>query len=291
MSIDGRVNLSHDFNASFDYTPMASPPISSRSRPSFASPRRTNLLDGRPDAITWEKLAYLRKLNVFFALMLAGAGAATIVLRTGVQTPVFAVFAESTFSAHEWWPKLKHEFNFTLSHACASILILSSIYHFLCGTVLRDAYESALVKHQNPLRYVHFAVVNSVAKLLLAALVGVMDVHLYFSILCLTVTVIYALFLFNLVPISLLIFSLFSVDAVWTVARAVQSNLQHVCRLCLAAAILLWRVAASRLLVDLVMSLFRRRRQSFCSGVRLGGGVVRLLFRRVAVAESIYAAA
>ena len=150
----------------------------------------TSLFDpNRPDALTWEKLAGLRKLNVLCALFQIAAASTLLALSPIVQTPVYAVFASSGFVAHDWSPTLAHEFNFTLSHLSSSVLIVSSVYHFLCGTLARDTYEAALLKNQNAWRFLQLCLSSSLSRLLLASLVGVMDLHLHVALLGLTVAV------------------------------------------------------------------------------------------------------
>jgi hypothetical protein len=114
---------------------------------SFTLSRGT--VDGRdrPDALTWEKLASLRKFHVFLALLHLGAGAAMIVLSPAVTAPVFSVFADPTTRGQpSWAPVLARVSEINIGALSGAFLLLAGGHHLIAGTCARDAYEALLVR-------------------------------------------------------------------------------------------------------------------------------------------------
>lgn len=111
-----------------------------------------------------------------------------IISNTSNTTPVYSSYAnpDTRGNPELWAPKLEKLGDTVVGYYSGAFLIVVAIDHFAVATIFRETYEYYLRRGQNPFRWVEYSISAGIMHIEIAALSGVMDVHVLFSIFILT---------------------------------------------------------------------------------------------------------
>lgn len=93
-----------------------------------------------------------------------------------------ATFEERDENPEEFGrPGTEYVAAFSVTWYSAAFIALSGIDHLLC-VVFRKTYEYYIARHQNPFRWIEYALSASLMRVMIAQLSGITDIHLLFTI-------------------------------------------------------------------------------------------------------------
>jgi len=116
----------------------------------------------------------LRRYNVVAGALHAGSALVVLVLANAFSLSVSADYMTGPPGTVK--RQLVHLFNIPMAGLIAAFFLLSALAHLLVAGPLRGTYEARLAKHQNPFRWMEYALSSSLMIVAIAQLTGIADV-------------------------------------------------------------------------------------------------------------------
>jgi hypothetical protein len=121
-------------------------------------------------------VAPLRRWNLVAAVFHAIQAVLMVALSTNVSLPVGATWATAQPGEALRPDRLQQVFTYRLGWAVALFSALSAFFHLLVGTVAWPAYQRELAAQRNRFRWVEYSLSSSLMIVLIAGLVGIVDI-------------------------------------------------------------------------------------------------------------------